>query len=80
MPYYEYHCATNGRTVEVRHGMSERLERWSDLAQRAGVEPGDTPGDAPVTRLISVPVPLGAAGGEPQLQSCGAGCACAKPS
>lgn len=79
MPYYEYHCAANGRTVEVRHGMGERVERWSELAGRAGLEPGDTPGDAPVTRLISAPVPLTAGGGEAQLQGCGAACACAKP-
>lgn len=79
MPYYEYHCGANGRTLEVRHGMSERLERWDELARRAGVEPGDTPAEAPVTRLISAPVPLTAGGGESQFQGCGAGCACARP-
>jgi hypothetical protein len=79
MPYYEYHCAANGRTLEVRHGMRERLERWDELARRAGVEPGDTPAEAPVTRLMSAPVPITARGGEPQLQGCGAGCACARP-
>lgn len=79
MPYYEYHCATNGRTVEVRHGMNERFERWGDLAPRAGIEPDGTPPDAPVARLISAPVPLTSGGHEPLPQGCGAGCACARP-
>jgi len=81
MPYYEYRCPSNGRTVEVRHGMEERLETWGALVDRAGVALGGTPADAPVERLMSAPVP--AAGSTPRsdggdFQGCGAGCACAR--
>lgn len=77
MPYYEYHCSSNGRTVEVRHGMDERLARWGEVAERAGTEVGDTPSDAPVERLMSAPVPLTSEGSAPAFQGCGSGCACA---
>lgn len=78
MPHYEYHCASNGRTLEVRHGMGERLETWGELVGRTGVDAGDTPTDAPVERLMSAPVPVTTAGGgEAPFQGCGAGCACA---
>lgn len=77
MPYYEYHCRTNGRTLEVRHGMDERVETWGALAARAGVEPGDTPDATPVERLMSAPVPLTGEGNGPAFGGCGAGCACA---
>jgi len=79
MPYYEYRCAANGRTLEVRHGMNERLETWGDLSDRAGADPGDTPREAAVERLLSAPVPLTSAGTDPgpNFQGCGAGCACA---
>ncbi len=55
MPYYEYHCDTNKQTIEVRHGMDERLETWGELAERAGVEAGTTPADTPVDKLLSAP-------------------------
>jgi hypothetical protein len=77
MPYYEYHCLANGRTLEVRHGMSEQLETWGALAERAGVDPGDTPNRAPIERLMSAPVPLASeAGSGPAAGGCGTGCAC----
>ena len=78
MPYYEYRCAGNGRTLEVRHGMDERLETWGELADRAGTEPGETPLDTPVERLLSAPVPLTSSrrSSGPDVQGCGAGCAC----
>ena len=77
MPYYEYHCRANGRTVEVRHGMSEHVETWGALSQRAGIDRGDTPVEAPVERLMSAPVPLaGQTDSGPAAGGCGAGCAC----
>ncbi|MBM4183195.1 MAG: hypothetical protein FJ207_03105 [Gemmatimonadetes bacterium] len=78
MPYYEYRCASNGRTLEVRHGMDEHLETWGQLAGLAGVEPGGTPAEAPVERLLSAPVPLKGGGGQAAFQGCSAGCACAR--
>jgi len=80
MPYYEYRCASNGRTVEVRHAMSDRIDRWDELASQAGIDVGDTPGDAPVERLMSTSVPLTGKGEAPAFQGCGAGCACGPPS
>jgi hypothetical protein len=80
MPHYEYRCAANGRTLEVRHGMDERLETWGELAARAGVEPGPTPKASPVERLLSVPVPLAgvATGPSSDFQGCGPACGCAR--
>jgi hypothetical protein len=53
MPTYDYFCETNGRKVEVRHGMNEELANWGELCAKAQVEPGDTPAETPVRRLIS---------------------------
>ena len=84
MPYYEYRCAANGRTVEVRHAMSERMETWGEVAAAAGLERGETPPDAPVERLMSA-ASVGSAAGHPESAAgpgagfggCGPGCACA---
>jgi len=82
MPYYEYRCGANGRTVEVRHPMSGHLETWGELVHLAGSDPGDTPLDAPVERLMSAPVPLTGSGAAPAtgFEGCGAGCSCVRPS
>lgn len=78
MPYYEYHCPANGRTVEIRHGMSERIENWGTLAERAGIDLSGAPADAPVERLMSAPVPLAADSATASgFGGCGSGCACA---
>jgi hypothetical protein len=77
MPYYEYHCPSNGRTLEVRHGMNERLETWGEVAERAEADPGDTPADTPVEKLLSAPVPITGTGRDTGFQGCGEGCACA---
>ena len=53
MPTYDYLCEANGRKVEVRHSMSEMLENWGQLCELAQLDPGDTPVNTPVRRLIS---------------------------
>jgi hypothetical protein len=53
MPTYDYRCPANGQVVEVIHKMSERLSSWAELCERAGIEPGDTPADAPVEKLAT---------------------------
>jgi hypothetical protein len=77
MPYYEYYCNTNEQTIEVRHGMNERLETWGEVATRGGVDVGTTPVDTPVDKLLSVPVPLTGSSRDTGFQGCGSGCACA---
>ena len=54
MPYYEYRCVRNGRTVEVRHAMDRKLDTWGDVVAAAGIDPDGTPADTPVERLMSV--------------------------
>ena len=80
MAIYEYHCKANGRTVEVRHGMSEHLTTWGELAERAGLDVDGVPADAPVERLMSAGVPLtGGSGSSPGSQAgppCGSACGC----
>lgn len=53
MPTYDYLCRTNQRIVEVRHGMHEKITTWEELCRRAGIDPGDTPGNTPVEKLIT---------------------------
>ena len=53
MPTYDYYCEANGRKIEVRHRMSDELKSWGQLCELAHLDPGDTPVDSPVQRLIS---------------------------
>ena len=75
MPYYEYHCPSNGRTLEVRHSMDHQVTRWSELADLAGADAGSAPPDAPVERVLSRPMPTPSSSSA--APGCGAGCACA---
>ncbi len=76
MPYYEYRCVENGMTVEVRHAMDETLTTWGELSARAEVPLGATRADAPIQRLMSLPLP--ASPSSSPAQGCGPGCACAR--
>ncbi|MCA9737685.1 MAG: zinc ribbon domain-containing protein [Gemmatimonadota bacterium] len=78
MPYYEYRCDANAQTLEVRHGMSEVLTTWGELASRSGTPLGDTPADAPVEKLLSPSMPMTPGAAVPST-GCGAGCACGRP-
>lgn len=53
MPSYDYFCAANGRTVEASHSMNERLSTWGEVCATAKIEPGETPLDTPVQKLIT---------------------------
>ncbi len=75
MPRYEYHCQESGRTVEVEHAMSERLSTWGELCRRAGVDPGDTPANAPVEKVISLPA-IGGSQPHSGPGFCGPACGC----
>lgn len=70
MPRYDYYCEANGRVVEVRHGLDEKLHTWAEVAQRAGLEPDATPPEAAVERVIHPPA-LGFPRGDSQLKNQG---------
>ena len=55
MPIYEYICHRNGVTAEVLHPMADRVETWGRLCELTGADPGDTPPDAPVEKLLFAP-------------------------
>lgn len=63
MPSYDYHCPTNGRVVEVKHRMSESLGTWGEVCEKAGLELGETPPEAPVERWIAESGCVGLGGG-----------------
>ncbi len=62
MPRYDYSCATNGRTIEVSHAMSECVETWRDLCEKADIELDGTPPDAPVVKELSTGTRVESAG------------------
>ena len=74
MPSYDYRCDQNGQVVEVIHKMSEKLVTWGEVCQKAGLDLGDIPADAPVTRLITGGnVVSSSALSNPEAPACGAG-------
>ena len=78
MPTYDYRCEANGQVVEVKHGMSELLTTWGELCEQAGVEPGETPPETPVKRLITGGQIISSSHlGDAPAPSCGAGPCCA---
>jgi hypothetical protein len=78
MALYDYYCAANDRTVEVRHGMSESVKTWGELCELAGIETGDTLAEAPLRRLMSAPVPMtGTSKDSGSGPACGTSCGCA---
>lgn len=77
MPTYDYHCEQNSRTISVQHSMKDKIQSWGELCERAGVEPGKTPADATVERIISGGIALPIASPAASLPMAG-GC-CGKP-
>jgi len=79
---YDYVCPANDRTVQVQHGIKDRLKTWGELCERAGLDPAETPLDTPVERLMSgglLATVSGATRGEmPPLPMAGGGC-CGQP-
>jgi predicted nucleic acid-binding Zn ribbon protein len=53
MPTYDYHCDANGQTVEVVHRMTEVINTWGELCEKAGIDPGKTSLETPVQKLMS---------------------------
>jgi len=74
VPTYEYRCEANGRVVEVRHKMAERLATWGELCERAEISRGETDPAAPVEKLISAGfIGAGSSPGEPACAAPGCG-------
>lgn len=56
MPQYEYHCQANDRYVDVMQGIKDPpFKTWGELCKGAQLDPGDTPPDAPVTKVLHAP-------------------------
>ena len=53
MPTYDYRCSASGRVVEVKHRMSESAATWGELCMLAGIDPGKTPLDTAVEKMIT---------------------------
>ncbi|MEM6998948.1 MAG: zinc ribbon domain-containing protein [Pseudomonadota bacterium] len=52
MPNYDYYCDENGKTIEVNHGIDQKLHTWGELCFAAQISLGDTDFSAPVRKLI----------------------------
>jgi hypothetical protein len=76
MPTYDYFCEANGRKVEVQHKMSERIGSWGELCDQAGLEPGDTPRETPVRKLISGGAIIGSSSLSNPEPACSTGSCC----
>ena len=76
MPTYDYFCEANGRQVEVSHKMSENLSSWGELCGQAGIEPGDTPNDSPVKRLITGGAIISSSSRSEPAPACATGACC----
>ena len=55
MPIYRYLCEQNDIIVEAIHSFDTQIEDWGALCRVSGRDPGDTPLDSPVKRLVSAP-------------------------
>lgn len=78
MPTYDYRCEANGRTVEVKHRMSEQLATWGELCAAAGLPLESTPADAPVAKMLTASnlassSNMGCDAGPPVMGGCGRG-------
>jgi hypothetical protein len=76
MPTYDYYCEANDRKVEVSHRMSETISSWGDLCRQAEIDPGSTPPDAPVRRLITGGAVIGSASRAEPVPPCTSGPCC----
>ena len=52
MPNYDYHCEANGLIIEITHPMDISLKTWGDLCELIGMDAGDTPADAPISKVF----------------------------
>ena len=55
MPYYDYYCQANGKTVAVNHPMDVNVSTWGELCYVTQRPLGDTAPSVPVKKLIRAP-------------------------
>ena len=80
MPTYDYYCSGNGKTIEVFHGISRKLETWGELCELAGEDVGETSSDSPLERLLGTGILIDSRGGkEPGPGPAAAGGGCSRP-
>ena len=48
-------CDANGRIMEVTHGINGMVENWGELCEIVEENPGGTPLDSPVRKIILTP-------------------------
>ncbi len=56
MPAYDYFCAANQQTIEVRHSIHDLIQTWGELCRLANCDLGNTSEHEPVTRRVSAPM------------------------
>ena len=71
MPSYDYFCDENGVTIEVVHAMSDRLQTWGELCERAGLELGETDACATVRLVITKAPMMNTPAGNAELKNVG---------
>ena len=76
MPTYDYRCEANGQVVEVNHRISDLLNTWGELCERAGIERGDTPAEVPVRKLATGGNVIGRSALTNPEPACGTGACC----
>ncbi|MCP3867956.1 MAG: zinc ribbon domain-containing protein [Gammaproteobacteria bacterium] len=74
MPTYDYYCDANGTTLEVKHKISENVTSWGELCTRTHSNPGTTPADSPVRRLITGSAIVSSTGSGPEPACASGGC------
>lgn len=74
MPTYDYRNTATGAVVTVRHRMSEKAQTWGELCALGDLDPGSTPRETPVERVLTTGGVVGTAkAAAPPMPPCGMG-------
>jgi hypothetical protein len=81
MPWYEYRCEANERTLEVMHPMGACPSTWGELCALADEAPGDTDPSSPVEKAFNANLAIAGAtrmtSPDPTREGpCGPSCGC----
>lgn len=70
MPSYDYFCEDNDQTIEVIHGINDKLKTWGEVCFASQTPLGDTDMLAPV-RLVIRPIAINMPTGNSKLKEHG---------